>query len=67
MLPATGVSEHEGHNMAKKVSKTSVNYRHSFGKEKCGNCVMFRSGECTLVAGKINEDCVCDKWAAKGK
>lgn len=55
-------------NKAEKVSKESVDYRHHTGEHMCGNCSMFRvsgddeSGSCTLVAGNIRSDDVCDEW-----
>lgn len=60
-------------NKAGKVSKESVNYRHHQGEKMCGNCSMFRvsgddeSGSCTLVAGEIRSDDVCDEWAPMTK
>jgi hypothetical protein len=55
-----------------QVSKESVHYRAATGRQRCGNCVMFRlyppdfeSGACTLVKGLIEEDAVCDRWEAK--
>lgn len=48
---------------AAKVSKESVNYRPASGKQRCGNCVMFRPGSCTLVEGKIEAGDTCDRWA----
>lgn len=56
---------HQGNDPANKgkVSKASVNYRESTGSQKCGNCSMFRDGNsCTLVAGLIRPDDVCDEW-----
>ena len=29
---------------------------------QCGNCVMFRSGSCDLVAGIIEQGAVCRYW-----
>lgn len=48
-----------------KVSKASVNYRHSDDPNKrCGNCSMFiPSGACTLVEGLIKSEDLCDEWA----
>ena len=47
-----------------KVSKESVDYRHSDNPNKrCGTCSMFLpSGSCTLVEGLILAEDVCDEW-----
>lgn len=47
-----------------KVSKDSVNYRPSDDpSHSCGTCSMFRpGGACTLVAGAIESQDVCDEW-----
>lgn len=56
-----------------KVSKRSVNYRkkpYSWGGRRCGNCSMFTrakagpggTGSCTLVAGEIRPQDICDRW-----
>jgi 8-oxo-dGTP diphosphatase len=64
------------HTAAEKPvkDKDEVNYRKATGKERCGNCVMFRlhppdfeSGACTLVRGLINEDDTCDEWYPEEK
>ncbi len=47
-----------------KVSKSSVNYRTA---QRCGNCSMFSNGSCSLVAGEIDPDDVCDKWDSRDK
>lgn len=46
------------------VSKASVNYRPAETlEERCGTCSMFREpNACTLVAGVIRRDDVCDEW-----
>ena len=55
---ATGVER------AAKVSKESVNYRAaSKPGERCGTCVMWRDGLCTLVAGPVEANHVCDRWS----
>ena len=54
--------------MARKLTKASVNYRRAapMGHKRCGTCVMFRApGSCTLVAGVIRRNDVCNRWAAK--
>lgn len=59
-----------------KVSKASVNYRkqsYQWGRRKCANCSMFvrgkpgnrPAGACTLVAGVIRPQDICDRWEAK--
>lgn len=45
-----------------KLAKTAVNYRPATGDRRCGSCVMFGDGRCTLVKGVINADDVCDRW-----
>lgn len=60
---------HQGSDPANKgdsglVPKASVNYRpaETLG-ERCGTCSMFREpNACTLVAGIIRRDDVCDEW-----
>ena len=55
---------------AAKLSKDAVHYRRATGAEQCGSCSMFRAGSpahCTLVAGDIEADHVCDRWAAKAR
>ena len=57
------------------MSKASVNYRAATGKQRCGNCVMFRPsqaesaitlcGRCTLVEGPIRAEDTCDRWAVR--
>lgn len=49
----------------RKLSKIDVDYRPSEGKRKCGNCSMYQKGTCTLVAGDIRRNDVCDKWEPK--
>ena len=62
--------------MARKLSKAAVHYRRALplAHKRCGNCVMFRDtpdderaahGYCTLVAGMIRRNDVCDRWAAR--
>lgn len=52
----------------KKVSKASVHFREGSERECCKLCTMFlshaysKSGSCTLVAGFIGEDDLCDKF-----
>lgn len=60
---------HQGSDPANKmddgmVSKESVNYRPAESMDRrCGNCSMFREPSgCTLVAGIIRRDDVCDEW-----
>lgn len=55
-----------------KKTKGQVRYRprSAQAREECGNCGMFqassaRMGECSLVAGAIDPDYVCDKWEPK--
>ena len=49
-----------------KLSKTEVRYRKADGEKRCGNCSMFRKGGyCTLVAGDIRKNDVCDRYEAK--
>ena len=53
-----------------KVPKESVNYRLAeLPGRRCGTCSMFRAssqgGSCTLVAGLIEADHVCDRWDAR--
>lgn len=51
-----------------KVRKASVDYRKATDTTRtCGNCSMFtaRYFECSLVAGVINPDSVCDRWTGK--
>lgn len=57
---------------AGKLSQKSVNYRMSAGpsSEHCGSCSMFqpiagKTGTCALVAGVIEADHVCDRWAPR--
>lgn len=52
------------------MNKSEVNYRQSTGEQRCGNCSMFRPlvfgyGSCTLVAGVIRDQDVCDRWEEK--
>lgn len=63
----TKKAEHD--ERAAKVSKDSVHYRSAEGIKHCGSCVMFRpeTGSCTLVAGDIEADHVCDRWAPKSQ
>lgn len=61
--------EHQGSdpaNKSGKASKESVNYRTSDSPtENCGTCDMFRAPDgCTLVAGEIRPQDVCDEWDA---
>jgi len=48
------------------VSKASVNYRHGSKEFHCGNCAMYADHKCSLVAGVIDPQDVCDRWEAKG-
>lgn len=50
-------------------TKAEVNYRRAEGKQRCGNCVMYRPsstddelGHCTLVKGLIISSDTCDEW-----
>jgi High potential iron-sulfur protein len=54
-------------NALNKVSKTSVDYKAATTHKHCGNCSMYRKvtgleGRCTLVAGTIRTDFVCNEW-----
>lgn len=49
-----------------KVSKESVDYRKATSTHKCGNCDMYSDHNCTLVAGHIEPDDVCDRWEPEG-
>lgn len=51
-------------NKDEKVSKESVDYRPAEILEvRCATCTMFREpNSCTLVAGIIRRDDVCDEW-----
>lgn len=56
--------------MAKKLSKSEVNYRESMGSKWCGNCSMWHrikgeSGECDIVEGSIHRFDLCDRWQEK--
>jgi hypothetical protein len=56
--------------MTEKVSKESVDYRTASSTNKrCGNCDMYyvkgNFGHCTLVAGNISPQAVCDRWEKK--
>lgn len=59
------------HDDLDKKTKGSVNYRPAPAREKCGGCTMFqpmqsaRMGACSLVAGVIDPDYVCDRWEPK--
>lgn len=53
-----------------KISKDEANYRESSGKQRCGNCGMYRrrapdTGLCTLVKGPIHKDDTCDYWRSE--
>jgi hypothetical protein len=49
-----------------KVSKISVMYGHGARHRNCGLCQMFRSPDaCTLVAGPISPDAVCDRFVRR--
>lgn len=48
-----------------KVSKESVHYGSGTPFRNCGNCVMYNSGTCDLVLGKIMPGDVCDRWEAE--
>jgi hypothetical protein len=54
--------------LTERANKVSVDYHHASttAARRCGNCRMFFRddgfGRCTLVAGTISEDAVCDKW-----
>src|SRR5262249_30061130 len=46
-----------------KVDKGTVDYRRSIDPDRrCGTCSMYSDGTCTLVAGPIDPDAVCDEW-----
>jgi broad specificity phosphatase PhoE len=47
-----------------KISKASVHYREKTDLRHCGNCAMYRDRTCSLVAGLIDPDFVCDRWQA---
>jgi hypothetical protein len=49
----------------RKLSKIEVHYGRAEGHKRCGNCSMYRKGTCTLVAGDIRRNDVCDRWEAK--
>lgn len=48
-----------------KRTKASVDYRPGGAAKRCGNCSMYSERTCSLVAGLIDPDYVCDKWQAK--
>ncbi len=49
-----------------KVSKISVLYGHGARHRNCGLCQMFHSPDsCTLVAGPIRADAVCDRFVRR--
>ena len=49
-----------------KRDKSSVNYRHATGEQRCGNCrYMLASGECKRVKGIVQPSEVCDLWEQK--
>lgn len=52
-----------------KLPKDMVNYRLDFttGRRQCSNCSMFlrQSSSCTLVAGEILAQYVCDRWRSR--
>lgn len=50
------------HGGRTKVSKASVNYRDGTPEKHCGNCSMYEARTCTLVAGLINPNKVCDRF-----
>ena len=58
-----------------KLTQESVRYRDADGgsNQRCGTCEMFRSdtttgagGSCTLVAGSISPQAVCDRYEPRG-
>lgn len=54
--------------MSAKVTKDSVNYRKGTAARRCADCTMFTPsrGACSLVAGFISPEMVCDKFDRKG-
>lgn len=50
-----------------KLSKAAVNYRPATTRDRrCGTCSMYQQGgTCSLVAGSIDTDDVCDRWQPK--
>jgi hypothetical protein len=52
--------------MTEKVSKESVDYGPGVSHRKCALCSMFRApSHCTLVAGHIDPDAVCDRFVRR--
>jgi hypothetical protein len=54
---------------AGKREKSSVNYRHATGAERCKTCRYsygpMDSRRCKIVKGQIYPDDTCDEWQAK--
>ena len=56
--------------MTRKLPKSEVNYRPATGRDRCGNCSMYRPrlhrdgkpSSCTLVSGEINPNDTCDRY-----
>lgn len=49
-----------------KVSKVAVMYGHGARHRNCGLCSMFRApSACSLVAGPISADAVCDRFVRR--
>lgn len=49
-----------------KVSKVSVDYGPGVRHRKCALCSMFRAPHtCTLVAGHIDPNAVCDRFVRR--
>jgi hypothetical protein len=52
--------------LAGKVSKQSVRYSQGVAHRKCSLCSMWRPpASCSLVAGRISPEAVCDKFERK--
>lgn len=43
-------------------TKEQAGYFLSNTVAQCGNCIMFKSGSCDLVAGPIETYAVCNYW-----
>ncbi|WP_197520996.1 twin-arginine translocation signal domain-containing protein [Bradyrhizobium icense] len=52
----------------RKVSKASAQYRGSpNGSQRCGGCVNFRGGTCTIVEGRISANGWCRHYRAASR
>jgi hypothetical protein len=50
-----------------RISKAEAHYGPSTSPEvRCGTCVMWDDGRCSLVQGDIAIDAVCSQWQAEG-